>query len=602
MIQRIGKRKFKIFAFDLESHNDDESKAKRETSMWLGCFLDENSKIDDEYSYMYKIEDLIYRLEEESTQRYFKHKRLCKNVCVYIYNLSFEWSFLLPALLKSGFKFKEQINDEDEFVYNSVSTQSVSSVWQVQIKFGKKNGIVYLRDLAKIYGGGLGKVAKAFSLETQKGEIDYNLNRLHNHIITKEEKEYCFKDTRIIIDILLKIIENDDKTFWNITSMASYSMKKLIKFGYPRALYPYKKFREDYPELDKDESEFLRKGVEGGITYAPNDWQFKDVKKKILHIDAHQMHPSSAYFNYFPYGKGTYHKGKPKNPSKINCCRIRISYDHVKLHCIIKLIGIDMISDFELVVWDFEIPVMKKCYVNLKINYIDYYEYNRKPLPFRKYYSSNYWKRLEARRNKDEYNTLLYKLLNNSSYGKLLEKPHNEIIENTINDEGIITSLKRSKLTPVVNAKYTYIPVGSCIPAYSRVELILSAFKFGYEKILYFDTDSIFVIYDDDTKKIWDEQFNHDDFLGGWALEEICDRAQFAAPKRYKLQVGDETIIKMAGINFKEQLEYDEVNIISSSWDIQRAYRVKGGTIIDMQRKEISVQDKYLTNYLNNKE
>ena len=35
------------------------------------------------------------------------------------------------------------------------------------------------------------------------------------------------------------------------------------------------------------------------------------------------------------------------------------------------MIGLDAIEDFELVVWDFEIPTMKKCYVNLKIEYID---------------------------------------------------------------------------------------------------------------------------------------------------------------------------------------------------------------------------------------
>ena len=603
MIQRIGKKKFKIFAFDLESHNDEESKAKKETSMWLGCFIDETSKIDDDSSYIYKMKELIKRLEEESKQRYKGHKRLCKNVCVYIYNLSFEWSFILPELLKYGFKFKETIEDEDEFVFNSVSTRSVSSVWQVQLKFSKKSGTIYFRDLAKIYGGGLGKVAKAFNLETQKGEIDYNLNRLHDYVITKEEKEYCFKDTRIIIDVLLKIIENNDRTFWNITSMASYSMKKLIKFGYPKAKYQYKAFREDYLELDEEETEFLRKGVEGGITYAPSRWQFKNINCKILHIDKHQMHPSSAYFNYFPYGKGEYKKGKPHDPFKIQACRIRISYDSVKLHSIIKLIGIEFIEDFELVVWNFEIPVMKKCYVNLRIEYIDYYEYKIKPLKFRKYFSANYWKRLEARKAKDEYNTLLYKLLNNSSYGKLLEKPHNEIIENIINEDGIITSNVSMKSKSKVNAKYTYLPVGSAIPAYSRCDLILSALKFGWKKILYFDTDSIFVIYDDEVKKIWEsDEFDKVDFLGGWALEEICDRAQFTAPKRYKLQVGNEIIVKMAGINFNREFDYDEINIISSSWDVQRAYRVKGGTIIDLQRKDVQVQSKYMNNYLNNKD
>ena len=51
MIHRIGRRKYQVYAFDIETHNDDESIAKCESSMWLGCLIDENSKIDDEESY-----------------------------------------------------------------------------------------------------------------------------------------------------------------------------------------------------------------------------------------------------------------------------------------------------------------------------------------------------------------------------------------------------------------------------------------------------------------------------------------------------------------------------------------------------------------------
>ena len=41
-------------------------------------------------------------------------------------------------------------------------------------------------------------------------------------------------------------------------------------------------------------------------------------------------------------------------------------------------------------------------------------------------------------------------------------------------------------------------------------------------------------------------------------------------------------------------LPYDEINIVSSSWKVQRAYRVKGGTIIEFQDKEMNIQDKYI--------
>lgn len=616
MILRIGRRKFNVKAMDVESHNDSESIAKNETSIWLGCYIDENSKVNEEASYFYTIGEFLDRLEEETKPRRKNDSRLCNNLCIYIYNLSFEWSFILPVLLERGFTFKEAIDiKEDEFCYNSVSTKSCSSVWSVNLKFGKRHGIIVLKDLAKIFGGGLGNVAKAFKLETQKGEIDYRLNRLHGHIVTQEEKEYCFKDTRIIIDILLKMAEKNDKTFFKSLSMASYSMKKLLEAGFPRCAKPYQEFRKNCPELDEQETNFLREGVEGGITYAPAKWQFRIIDKRIAHIDAHQMHPSSAYLNLFPYGKGEYFKGRPPL-GRISACRIRISYDAVKLHSIIKLIGLDAISDFELVVWNFEIPTMQKCYVNLKIEYIEGYAYKMKRLKWRKYYADNYRKRLIAKKEKDAFFTLYYKLLNNSSYGKLLEKPHNITLVNTINDLGIIDSIPIPKEEIEINAKYTYLPVGSCIPAYSRVALIELALLIGWRKIVYFDTDSIFFIWDKQTASVW-ANVNQEDFLGGWAMEEFIDKAQFTAPKRYKTQTDGVLTVKAGGINFKEWLiqkgyikedgttdmasvPFDEINIVSSKWQVQRAFRCKGGTLIDFQTKEMTIPKKYTEIYERN--
>lgn len=610
MILRIGRRKFNIKAMDVESHNDYESIAKNETSIWLGCYIDENSTVEDENSYFYTIEEFLDRLENESKPRRKNDTRQCSNLCIYIYNLSFEWSFILPKLLERGFQFKESIDaKEDEFVFNSVSTKSCSSVWQVQLKFGKRNGIIIFKDLAKIFGGGLRNVAQAFKLETQKGDLDYRLNRLHGHVVTKEEKDYCFKDTRILMEILMKMRDKKDKEFFKSLSMASYSMKLLLKTGFPRATKPYKEYRKIYPELDQEETDFLRRGVEGGITYAPSLWQFKEINKKIAHIDAHQMHPSSAYLNLFPYGKGEYFEGRPPL-GRISACRIRISYDDVRLHSIIKLIGLDAIQDYELVVWSFEIPTMRKCYVNLKIEYLDGYAYKVRKLPWRQYYETNYNKRLIAKKEKDAFFTLYYKLLNNSSYGKHLEKPHNLILANTINELGIIDSIPYQKEEIEVNAKYTYLPVGSCIPAYSRVALIELALKFGWRKIVYFDTDSIFFIWDKQTERVW-ATVNQEDFLGGWAMEEFIDRAQFTAPKRYKTETDGKLTVKAGGINFGEWLKekgylneegepsmnevpFEEINITSSKWQVQRAFRVKGGTLIEFQEKEMKIPSKYL--------
>lgn len=639
MIARLGRKKYDIYAMDVESHNDEESRSKRETSIWLGCFINEDSKIDDENSYFYTIEEFLDRLDKLSLKRRksAKESKKIKNIAVYSYNLSFEWSFILPVLLEKGFKFNADMDKDSEYCFNSISTKSVSSVWQVKLKFGKRNGEVLLRDLAKIYGGGLASVAKAFKLPTQKGEIDYTLNRLHNYQITRKEKEYCFKDTRIIIDILLEEIKRGDKDFFKAVSMASYSMLKLLKRGFPRSMRPYRSYREIYPELGEEENNFVRNALAGGICYATSRYQFIEVDQDILHIDGHQMHPSQIYLKPHPYGYGEYFKGVPTKLFKhINVCHIRVSYDDVKIHSIIKLIGRSFADNAELYVFDFEIPTMYKCYVNLQIEYIDGYCYKSRYLPWRDFVKENYDKRLVAKAEGDAYNTLRYKLLNNAgAYGKFVERPHTEVFENYINEDGIIDSRILPKTfendMSMYNAKYTYIPLAS-IPAWSRVELIETALKFGWENVLYFDTDSIFCLYNDETKKVLETQINLKDELGGWAIEEICHRAQFTAPKRYKLEVEEDgvmkTTIKAGGINFdffkehthKEELDYlmetygytkkealskidipfDEINIVFSTQQVQRAYRVKGGTIIEFQPKKMDVQAKYLDIFLKN--
>ena len=43
----------------------------------------------------------------------------------------------------------------------------------------------------------------------------------------------------------------------------------------------------------------------------------------------------------------------------------------------------------------------------------------------------------------------------------------------------------------------------------------------------------------------------------------------------------------------KYSFSFDEINIVNSDWKVQRAFRVKGGTIIEFQQKEMKVPEKY---------
>ena len=634
MIRQIGKKKYRVFGYDVESHNDEESIDNNETSIWLSCFMDETGKVDDEGIYFFTIESWLERLRELSKP---SHHNI-SNLLIYIFNLSFEWSFILPKLLDMGFKWKESIDRNDEMVFNSISTKTCSSVWQCTIKFHKGSEII-LRDLRKILMGSLESVAKSFHTPTQKGvdDIDYTLNRLHGHVVTDIEKAYCFKDVRILVEILMEMDKRDDKDFWKCCSASSYACSKMINQGYGWAKKKMKAFRKDYPILDSAESTFLRKATSGGITYAPSLYQYKEIKVPMKHIDIHQAHPNSAYRHKFPYGRGTYFNQWSERPNGgMHCIHVKVSYDGVKLHNCIRLIGIDVVDDYDIYAWDFEIQQMYQCYENFHAEFIEGYNYRTKMLPWRKFYKDNYEMRKIAKKNKDDFEIHQRKLLNNSSYGKLLEHGHRTCFENIIDFDGCIDSIERDS-TPKKRkssdmdieeslqnddyAKFTCLQVGGVIPAYTRHYLIETALKLGWKNIVYFDTDSIFYLDNAETREnIKNVAIGEE--LGEYGFENDIINAQFTAPKRYKLTEIDkdgkkENVYHCAGINFNVKSvrqhdgslkfycaghevndrdalpTFDELNIIDGVYDIQCTRRCKGGTLIVMKRKEMGVQPKY---------
>lgn len=599
---RSGRKNYEVFAFDVESHNDEESIARRETSIWLYCFINELSQMRDEANFGYSIDEFIDRLSHMT-----RHKRKKRNLLIYVFHLAFEYSFLLPGFLRYGLKWVNSIGDDDSFCFSAVTTKSCSSVWTISLKFGKAGGIIEFRDLNKIFTGSLRSVAKSFGLPTQKGEIDYKKNRLHDYQVTQAEKDYCFKDCKIEMDILEKLV--GDKAFWRAVSAGSYSMRKMMEETYPRAWKPMQKYREKYPVLSQEESDFIRNGVSGGLTYPTPNYQYVKLAKRVGHIDIHQAHPNSMVSHRFPYGPGTYGKGKPPK-YRISLCRCKISYSGVKIHSIISQIGARIATDEEVYLWyPAEIMTAKKAYYDFEIKYIDFYSYADSRLSFWKFLKGNYEKRLEAKKAGDKFLVGYYKLLNNSAYGKLIEKPHNQITRNIINEDGVIDSIveEKPKKEWRVAAKYTYPPTGACVPMFTRCYLVESALTISPDgsKIVYVDTDSIFFIEDEETLTNL-KKLKIGDNLGDWGIEETLVRAEFSAPKRYKALVesgkGDnfvlyDTMVHMAGINFRKEPKFDELNIDRGRFTIQGSLRVKGGTIIVDKEKVLDIQSKYLDIY-----
>lgn len=622
MIVKIGREKYNVYAMDFETHNDAElieqfkNGEEVTTSVWLWYLINENSGYNDKGVYGFNLQTFFNQLMKLS--RKDKHNHINNNLLIYDFNLAYEWSFMRFKMHELGFTYEDTFNENSKMCYNIICTPSQSRVWEINICFDFNNfGIVKIRDLNLILAcGSLKKVAKSFGVPTQKGEIDYLLNRrIDNYIPTNDEMIYCFNDVKIIMDILSNERVKNDKDFFKSLSASTYSCLKAINFAYKKYYKPFQQYRKNYPELSKEEFDFIHESVGGGITYCVPRYQFRDIYKGdiingmeckgILHIDMRQAHPSQMANKYFPRGigkklyfpKNTYLKNNFNGElikDKIACIHCYVSYTNVKLHSVIKLIGLDYyVYKHELYVWDFEIATMFKCYDNLEIELIDCYYYNKSKLPYADYFVQNFKNREIAKDTKDEYGKMYYKLLSNGVYGKLLEGGHNfKIIPCLNSDFGEYSKIiiNEGESGYKIQGKYSYLPVGSCVSAYTRMWLIETALKFGYKNILYFDTDSIFMLYNDETV----EEYKHlpmERALYNWGLEEISDKAQFTAPKRYKLKADNESIIKSSGFNITG--EYEDVNIINNKIEVLQHFRINGGTLLVSKEKEIKVQDKY---------
>jgi hypothetical protein len=121
------------------------------------------------------------------------------------------------------------------------------------------------------------------------------------------------------------------------------------------------------------------------------------------------------------------------------------------------------------------------------------------------------------------------------------------------------------------------------------------AFAFGVSRVLYLATDSLFVLLNSETERIW-KTIPQDDNIGCWAEEGRFDYAQFVAPNRYKLKSAGANEVKASGFN---ELNGD-INLIDSTQLVKRTFHLNGGVVDAYEEKQMKVLEKYQATYERN--
>ena len=579
MQERVsGNTKAEIYAFDFRARTDDETNRKGVASIWLSSLVgDDGEELRDDIGGFL---DLILEKSEK------------RNICLYCFDLGFHWSFIIYELFARGYLYARRLRKDSVKKFNVFCTNNASVVYSAMIKTSKSRGIIFFKDLKQVYAGYKSLDAMAKSFRSSREFFFDDLEKKHEpgQEATAEEKRNCISRAGFVFDVLKK--QEDDHAFFQSFTLASYSLRKAILRAFGHLKSPYMAYRSPkmYPRIiDPEEKEALTASKKGGLT-GPTiraiDEGF-EIKQRCFVIDRTQSYPSEMLLSKSPRGRGVKFSGFQAGGG-IRLYQVQInSYDGVKMHSVPYLMqnhihfmpyGVEPIT---LWLWEWEYFLMFDCYINLDCEVLGGYLYKRGVCPFGRYVAENQEKRKACEAQGDYIQAAHYKALNVTIYGKLIQRDSKDTITQSMDEETGLTITEKKAREEERESSYVYLPEGSAIPSLARFHLMELAGEFGYQNIVYVETDSLIVLENEHTKKVLASMQLKKD-LGYWHLEAVALEAYFPMAKRYKYKTEDGcAVVKGAGIDSAAFIgEYDSIKITDTKIIMRQKKPAKGGTLL----------------------
>lgn len=519
-----------------------------------------------------------------------------ENYVLFFHNLKFDGEYIFNYLLNNGFtciKDKKQRANKTFTTLISDTGQFYAIEIFFEIKNNKHINKVTIYDSLKILNFSVEQIAKDFDLPIRKLELDYKEKREVGHILTEHEIDYIRNDVEIMARAL-KIMFSENLTKMTIGSDALSNYKEINKnFKHYFPILPY--------EIDQD----IRKSYKGGFTYLNDVYKEKETKDGIV-LDVNSLYPSVMMYEKLPFGDPIYFKGKyeddklfPLYIQTISCIfnikdgmipTIQIKNNMSFLpNEYVKSSNGDLVT---LTLTSVDLKLFLDHYNVYELTYHSGWKFKAIKGLFSKYI--DYWSDKKIQAKKDN-NTALYriaKLMLNSLYGKFGLNPNVRSKFPYINEDGIV---KYGLYDPEIREPI-YIPVASFITSYARYKTITtsqiikeySIQKYGIDKYVYSDTDSIHCLFPDDTEL--KDIIEIDDYkLGAWKLESKFKRGKYLRQKCYiELGFDDKMNVTIAGLPKKlgNLITFDNFNIGFTTENLKTEEKkltykhVKGGVLL----------------------
>ena len=555
-------QKIRRYSADFETTSYSQYLIDNETRVWCwGIQLVEENATLDTVHVGKSINEFMSYCEELGTEQ----------TQVYFHNLKFDGQFIISWLAFNGFEYDEELKGEK--TYRHLITKE-GQYYAITVRFndlflltpkGKKrkdkNGNyktkevkIEFRDSLKKIPLPVERIAKAYGLETTKGDIDYNKYRHEGYNPSYDEWDYLKRDIFIVTQALYKNIIEGGMTKMTSSSDALASFKQSLSPDEknPKKVNDY--YRQWFPCLDSNVikhdffngtyDEFIRRSYRGGWTYYNGD-KPTIVGDGVVY-DVNSLYPSVMQDCLLPFDKpiefeGHYNeldeKTKKRYPlwiMKIHC-QFEIKPEHlpcIQLKQNSRWVGTEYLKSSEdemvtLYVTNVDWELINKQYDIFNPVYAGGVAFRGQVGIFDRYI--NHWKEVKEQATIDGNKGLreLSKLMLNSLYGKFGSNPKNITKQSYLNDDGVI----QFKTVKGEDRDSEFTALSSFVTSYARRKTITSA-QDNYHRFIYADTDSIHLR----GKEIPTETdfFNiHDTKFGAWKCEMVFHRGKYIRAKTY---------------------------------------------------------------------
>lgn len=447
---------------------------------------------------------------------------------VWFYNLKFDGSFILDAVVRSGEWEWGEKQDRKRMTYSHLITD-LGQWMSLTLRFG--NHVCTIKDAAKKFPGfSLEQVAELYKIPG-KTELDVYVRRPEDWTVTETEKERVKGDTRILATAMEDLLQRGMKGLTMASdAMADFKRIYAKKWGTNWE----RRWKWDYPTFTLEEDEWMRAAYKGGYVFVDPRYEGRNIGP-VRVIDVNSMYPWAMYFCRLPYGKGV--RRKPR-PGEIYIVRFNARFDlkKGKLPTIQAKHNLRYTESEYLTSSDGEFMQLTMTSVDYELmhdHYNVHYEYGHEWVVFRSR-TGDYreyidkWMSIkeEASRNHDKATKSIAKRYLNSLYGKNGERMERTKKISFFDEDN--DRIGWDEVTEITDGRY--LPHAIFITAYARDNIIRTAQRFKDKgRFVYCDTDSVHFVGEGIPDGVDIDQAR----LGAWKVESESYAGRYIGPKKY---------------------------------------------------------------------